>query len=110
MPESKTIEIDEIVTPDGSPDNDPKQTEKSGAFDSSQAPAGNPFSDMEKMLPWKARWTLRITRWFMLLRSKPWGKWIILPVIILTVLLAIPVGMILILTLIIRSLIKSLSR
>ena len=43
----------------------------------------------------------------MLLRSKSWGKFVIVPIIILGVLLVIPLGLIAILVLIIRSIFSS---
>jgi len=101
MPEGKTIEIDEVVTPEKSAGDslggDP-------VFDGDEAFNSNdPFADFQKALPWKARLTLKLTQWFMLLRSKSWGKLIIAPVIILGVLLVIPLGLIAIFVLIIRS-------
>jgi hypothetical protein len=70
----------------------------------------NPFADLENSLPWKARWTLKLTRWFMLLRSKPWGKLVIVPAVLLGIVLVVPLGLIFFFYLIIRSFIRSLSR
>jgi len=101
MPESKTIEIDEVVTPEKSAGDG---LDDGPVFDDDQAFTGNdPFADFQKALPWKARITLKLTQWFMLLRSKSWGKFVIVPIIILGVLLVIPLGLIAILVLIIRS-------
>ena len=101
MPESKTIEIDEVVTPEKSAGDG---LGDGPVFDSDEAFNGkDPFADFQKALPWKARLTLGLTQWFMLLRSKSWGKFIIAPIIILGVLLVIPLGLIAIFVLIIRS-------
>ena len=111
MPDPKTIEIDEIVTADQSADDGIRQ--RKGPAPEAEMPdfgSENPFSDLEGSLPWKARWTLRLTRWFMLLRSKPWGKWVIVPGIILGVILAIPLGLLLFCFLIIRSFLRPSSR
>lgn len=116
MPESKTIEIDEIVTPEKPGSDTQKRAQKSprGTSRPDEAtgtPTGSdPFAEMERALPWKARWTLKLTRWFMLLRSKPWGKIVLIPAIILGALLAIPLSLIAICFLIIRSFIRSLAR
>ena len=109
MPESKTIEIDEIITP-GKPPGDTSSS-RSGAASGSEAPpfpTGDPFADFQRTLPWKARWTLRLTRWFMLLRGKPWGKLVIVPAVVLALLLALPLGFIFFCFLIIRSFLRSL--
>ena len=116
MPKSKTIQIDEIVTPDK-----PAGDRPSGQQGWSQSAAGktrkrantgsadpefgsdDPFSDFQRALPWKARWTLKLTGWFMLLRSKSWGKFVIIPIIILGVFLAIPLGLIALFLLMLRS-------
>ncbi len=66
-----------------------------------------PSPIFDKALPWKARITLKLTQWFVLLRSKSWGKFVIVPIIILGVLLVIPLGLIAILVLIIRSIFSS---
>jgi hypothetical protein len=122
MPRSKTIEIDEIVTPEKPPgersghQKDPVSSSasfsKKSSSDSSASnteasmgsDSGDPFSQFQKSLPWKARITLYLTRWFVFLRSKSWGKLVIVPIIIVTVLLAIPLGLIAVFLLIIRSL------
>lgn len=109
MPDSKTIEIDEIVTADDCASDDTPS--RSGASSAAPPfPSDNPFADLEKNLPWKARWTLRLTRWFMLLRSKPWGKLVIVPAILLGIMLALPLGLLLLCFLIIRSFTRSLAR
>ncbi len=113
MPKSKTIEIDEIITPE-KPAGDESRRQQDGAGSTAggssrgaadQAGAGghNPFGDFHKALPWKARITLRLTQWLVLIKSKSWGKFIIVPIIILGVLLLIPVGLIFIFLIIIRS-------
>lgn len=111
MPDPKTIEIDEIVTADPSADDDNRahQGPPSGP-EMPEFASGNPFSDLEKSLPWRARWTLRLTRWLMLLRSKPWGKFILIPAIAVGLLLAIPLGLIFFSVLAIRSLLRSFFR
>lgn len=70
----------------------------------------NPFADFQKTLPWKARLTLKATQWFMILRSKSWGKLVIVPAVILALLLAIPLGLLFFCVLIIRSFLRSFSR
>ena len=101
MPKSKTIEIDEIITPE-KPAGDESRRQQDGA-DQAGAGGHNPFGDFHKALPWKARITLRLTQWLVLIKSKSWGKFIIVPIIILGVLLLIPVGLIFIFLIIIRS-------
>ena len=96
MPDPKTIEIDEIVTAGPSADDDaPARKNTTPEPEIPGFGSANPFSDLESSLPWKARWTLRLTRWFMLLRSKAWGKWVIIPAVILGLLLALPLGLLL---------------
>jgi len=114
MPQSKTINIDEIVTP-GKTSGDEKSAESSPSTEMpsgkhSGAPSGNPFADFQKALPWKARLTLKVTQWFMILRTKSWGKLVIVPAAILAILLVIPLGLIFFCILIIRSFIRSFSR
>ena len=109
MPESKTIEIDEIVTPEKSAGDASGQDGHIPLVDLNTnrslitRASWDPFADFHKALPWKARLTLKLTQWFMLLRSKSWGKFVIVPIIILGVLLVIPLGLIAIFVLIIRS-------
>lgn len=122
MPESKPIEIDEILTPDSSTGERSRAGAKKphspdGRF-GGNSPAGSSgagsgetdfdpeklFKNFHKSLPWKARMTLALTRLFMLLRSKSWGKFALVPIIILAVLLAIPLALIALILLIIRSL------
>ena len=101
MPESKTIEIDEVVTPEKSAGDG---LGGGPVFDGDEDFTSNdPFADFQKALPWKARIALKLTQWFMLLRSKSWGKFVIVPITILGVLLIIPLGLIAIFVLIIRS-------
>jgi len=120
MPKSKTIEIDEIVTPEKSAgdafgDQQDWSTSSSGGFAKKTANGSNPnetggedpFANFRQSLPWKARLTITLTQWFVLLRSKNWGKFVIVPIIILGVLLVIPLGLIAILVLIIRSIFSS---
>ena len=104
MPEPKIIEIDEITT-DGSGDNG-----GGGTFNSrrhSRQAGGKPptnaqsqtggsdplFSSIASSLGWKAMLTLKLTQWFLLLKSKRYGMWIIIPVAILLTLLMIPLGL-----------------
>ena len=121
MPESKPIEIDEILTPESSTGersrarakkpqspggslggNSPTST---GSTDSSETDLDPEklFKNFRKSLPWKARIPLILTRWFMLLRSRSWGKLALIPIIILAVLLAIPLALIAFLLLVVRS-------
>lgn len=120
MPKSKTINIDEIVTP-GKPPGDEKSARSRTSAESpssaempsgkhSGSPSGNPFADFQKALPWKARLTLKATQWFMILRSKSWGKLVIIPAVILALLLVLPLGLIFFCLLVIRSFIRSFSR
>ena len=104
MPKSKTIEIDEIITPENSGAEVHGSRNHSSASSSggstSAPPRGNPgkngtedanpFADFHQSLPWRARITLRLTQWFLLLRAKSWGKLVIIPIVILAVMIAIP--------------------
>ncbi len=117
MPNSKTIEIDEIVTPEKSPGGDSCSTtnadwsQPAGKATRTEEPVpSNPFADFQKALPWKARLTLKATQWFMILRSKSWGKLVIVPAVVLALLLALPLGLLFFFVLIIRSFLKSFSR
>lgn len=116
MPESKTIDIDEILTPEkaaggkqGAPKRDPATSAGSSARGGSTAADGEDFdpdklfSHLHKSLPWKARITLSLTRWFMLLRSKSWGVFVLVPLIMLAILLAIPLVVIAIVAITVRS-------
>ncbi|MBT8038294.1 MAG: hypothetical protein KJO21_12195 [Verrucomicrobiae bacterium] len=113
MPKSKTIEIDEVLSPkDG---DGPTQGRASlggrGQGASTQKPTpDNPFADFQKSLPWKARLTLGLTQGLMILRSKSWGKWVIVPAVILGILIAIPLGILFIIAMIIRSFLRSFQR
>ena len=117
MPESKTIEIDEIVTPDKPAGAEPSAGKKKAARSPSDpgpprpdAPSDNPFADFHQSLPWKARLTLRLTQWFMILRGKSWGKIVIVPAVILGLLLVLPLGLLFIFLMITRSLLRSFAR
>ena len=118
MPKSKTINIDEIVTPEKPPGDDSKRPESKADWSQSAGKAtrteepapSNPFADFQKALPWKARLTLKVTQWFMILRSKSWGKLVIVPAVILALLLALPLGLLFFCVLIVRSFLKSFSR
>lgn len=68
--------------------------------------SSDPFTHFDQSLPWKARITLRLTRWFMLLRANSWGKIVIIPIVILAVAIAIPLGLIAIILLALRSIFK----
>jgi hypothetical protein len=120
MPKSKTIEIDEIVTPeksagdafgdqqDWSSSSPSGSTKKTANGSNTRVTGGeDPFANFRQSLPWKARITLSLTQWFVLLRSKSWGNFVIVPVVVLGVLLAIPLGLIAISVLIIRSIFSS---
>ena len=63
----------------------------------------DPFANFRQSLPWKARITLSLTQWFVLLRSKSWGNLVIVPVVVLGVLLAIPLAIIAFFLLLVRS-------
>ena len=116
MPKSKTIEIDEIVTPEksagdafgdeqdwstSSPGGSAKKT--ANGSNQRQTSSEDPFASFHQSLPWKARLTITLTQWFVLLRSKNWGKFVIVPIVILGVFLVIPLGIIACLLLLIRS-------
>lgn len=109
MPESKTIEIDEIVSPGESTQKGrSREADTPRAEDttrSGQAGYGSadPFADFHKALPWKARLTIRMTQWFVLLRGKSWGKFLVVPIVILAVLLAIPLALLAVFVLITRA-------
>ncbi len=117
MPESKTIVIDEIVTPEKPPGDEPSAGKKKAARSPSNegrprpnAPSDNPFADFHQSLPWKARLTLRLTQWFMILRGKSWGKIVIVPAVVLGLLLALPLGLLFIFWVITRSLLRPSAR
>ena len=104
---SKTIEIDEILPADGrgeSSSGTPKSANKNQDFTSPE----QPFPDLGAALGWKARLTLLLTQWFLILRSKSWGKWIIGPLVVLVILLAIPLAMLAVFGLIIASILRPL--
>ena len=101
MPKTKTIEIDEILPADGG------EKMKGAASSSDQAFSNQPFPDLTSGLGWKARITLTLTQWFLLLRSKSWGKWVIGPAVVLLVLLAIPMVLLGIFALIVASALRS---
>lgn len=105
MPETKTIEIDEIVTPG---DGSSAKADRSRSAEAGVQPTPeDPFAGFKKSLGWKTRATLWVTQKFLYLKGKPWGKWVIAPIIILAVLLAIPLGLIFITVMMIRSAILS---
>ena len=104
MPKTKTIEVDEILpAPNSGKDSkrDPSHrrkkhgsTQKQGAArEDADKPASSspdtPFPDIASTLGWKARLTLKLTQWFLILRSKSWGKWVIGPIVALAIVLAI---------------------
>jgi len=116
MPKSKTIEIDEIVTPEKSAgdafgdqqdwsSSSPSGSTKKTANGSNTRETGgeDPFANFRQSLPWKARITLSLTQWFVLLRSKSWGNLVIVPVVVLGVLLAIPLAITAFFLLLVRS-------
>jgi len=87
MPKTKTIVVDEILPPDKgrASSNEGHHKKKTKTPNGSTA---DPFSK----LGWKAKFTLWVTQTFLILRNKSYGKWIIGPVVILVVLLAIPLA------------------
>jgi hypothetical protein len=114
LPDRKTITIDEIVT---TKKND--SAKKKGNANWSQATSQNPnsgfsptpeniFADLQKSLPWKARLTLCLTRWFMSLWGKSYGKLVIIPITVIGALMAIPLGLLFLCFLITRSFFRSL--
>lgn len=107
MPESKTIEIDEIVTPDvpssGKADKPRSAEDRVRTGQRPPEEPENPFTGFQKSLGWKTRATLWVTQKLLFLRSKSWGKWVIAPVVLLAILLAVPLGLIFITVMIIRS-------
>lgn len=108
MPKAKTIEIDEILPADGGehPAN-PHSSDDRVQRGRTQAFSDQPMPDLAAGLGWKTRLTLKFTQWFLFLRSKSYGKWIIGPVVILAILLAIPLAMLAGLSLIILSILRS---
>lgn len=104
MPKTKTIEIDEILPADSG------ENVKDAASSSDQAFSNQPFPDLASGLGWKARITLTLTQWFLILRSKSWGKWVIGPVVVMLVILAIPLALLGIFALMLISMIKPLIR
>lgn len=112
----KTIQVDEIL-PAPSSGRESKHEgshqaknhrPKMGQQKEQQEPKEDPFSDIASSLGWKAKLTLQLTQWFLFLRSKSWGKWVIGPIVILgvalVILLAIPAMLALICFSILRSL------
>jgi len=112
LPETKEIQIDEIVTPDvpsSEKTDQPRPVE--GKVRTGQRPPEepeDPFAGFQKNLGWKTRTTLWVTQKFLYLRSKPWGKWVIVPAVLLAIILAIPLGLIFVTVMLIRSVILSL--
>ena len=120
MPKSKTIEIDEILTPESSGGEVHRDQRDRTATSSGSRPSDNhtsdtdgvgmgsadPFAHFRQSLPWKARLTLWVTQWLMLLKTKSWSRLVIIPIIILAVVIAIPLGLIAILLLALRSIFK----
>ena len=104
MPKTKTIQIDEVLPADGG------ENMKDAAPSSDQAFSNQPFPNLKSGLGWKARITLALTQWFLILRSKSWGKWVIVPVVILFVLLVIPLALLGISALVVVSIFRSLTR
>lgn len=92
MPESKEIKIDEIVTADG---NASSGSRRAGDSEAPPYSSDDPLAGFKKSLGWKARATLWATQKFLYLRGKSWGKWVIVPLVFLAVLLAVPVGLLL---------------
>ncbi|WP_435893718.1 hypothetical protein [Oceaniferula spumae] len=111
MPDPKTIEIDEIVTPDApsSQKADSPKSARSKVRTGQREPEApdDPFAGFQKSLGWKTRITLWITQKFLFLRSKSWGKWVIVPAALLAITLAIPAGLAFIIWMSIKSFIRS---
>jgi hypothetical protein len=105
MPEKKvkTIEIDQVLPGDHGED-----TKRAHSHKYQAEPDTKPFPDLRSTLGWKTQITLLLTQGFLYLRSKSWGKWIIGPLVVLLILLAIPLAIIGIFTLIIISLIRKI--
>ncbi|MBK1829304.1 hypothetical protein JIN77_01070 [Verrucomicrobiaceae bacterium R5-34] len=111
MPESKTIQIDEIVTPDA-PSSAKAERAKSAdpKVHTGQRPPEepeDPFSGFQKSLGWKTRATLWVTQKFLYLRSRSWGKWVIAPAVLLAVMLAIPLGLLFMAAMLVRAILLS---
>jgi len=117
MPDSKTIEIDEVIPPKKGAQRQTSQRDRakeaSKDYTTGQAPRSSsspdtdpPFPDIASTLGWKARIMFMLTQWFLVLRSKPWGKWVIGPVIVLGILLAVPLALITILAVFIIALLR----
>lgn len=104
MPKTKTIEIDEVLPAHGG------ENVKDADPSPDQAFSNQPNPDLKSGLGWKARITVTLTLWFLILRSKSWGKWVIGPAVVLFVLLAIPIALLGIFALIVVSVIRSFTR
>lgn len=116
MPEREpiTVEIDEVLPANNGEDfKSAHPTRSAGSAGSSkkrdEASGAQPFPDLASSLGWKARITLLLTQWLLILRTKSWGKWVLAPLVILLILLAIPLAMIGMFALIIVSFIKALT-
>jgi len=107
MPEPKTIDIDEILPAESGEDHS-TGTRKSADPTQTSADPNQPFPDLTTGLGWKASLTLQLTRGFLFIRSKSWGKWIIVPLVILFVLLVIPLAILAVITLILISILRAI--
>ena len=105
MPETKTktIEIDEVLPADSGGEA------SSGMPNQESTSRDQPFPDLGASLGWKAKLTLFLTQWFLILRSKSWGKWVIGPLVVLLILLAIPIALLAIFGLLVISIFRSFS-
>ena len=108
MRETKTIEIDEIVSPDDTSSKEATRSRSAGADQSAAPKPDDLFAELKKSLGWKTRATLWLTQKFLYLKSKSWGIWVIVPLAILALLLALPLGILLAVFLFFRSTIKAL--
>jgi len=107
MPKSKTIEIDEIVAGDETSSTKAGPT-RSGQDTVDPSPDHSDiFSELKKSLGWKTRATIWATQKFIHLRSKPWGNWVLVPLTLLGILLAIPLGIIFAIVIFFRTVIRS---
>jgi hypothetical protein len=115
MPKTKTIVIDEVLpadsksTPSGRKGTrrDKKQHEKQHDHHNGQNPdfaQDPPLTGMG----WKTKLTLWLTQTFLILRSKSYGKWIIVPVVVLIIFLAVPLAILAILAFFLKALFQPL--
>ncbi|MGJ8676492.1 MAG: hypothetical protein ACSHX0_03145 [Akkermansiaceae bacterium] len=102
MPESKTIQIDEITSPKDQ-GGGAKNPRNQGSKKQQQKPHSRKTPSPGVGLGWKALLTLKVTQWFLRIKNKSYAKWVIVPAVILAILLIIPVAALAILWFIIKS-------